>query len=69
MLTNVTEEIVRSFVRILMSGPEYQTFCKCAQCEVDIIALSLNTLPAHYVTTEKGRTAVFERLNSKENLD
>ncbi|MDF2065316.1 MULTISPECIES: late competence development ComFB family protein [Bacillaceae] len=69
MLTNVTEEIVKSLVTMLMRGPEYQTFCKCEQCELDIIALSLNTLPAHYVTTDKGRTAVFERLNSKENLE
>ncbi|ALC87637.1 competence protein ComFB [Bacillus sp. FJAT-22090] len=69
LLTNVTEEIVKSLVTMLMRGPEYQTFCKCEQCEMDIIALSLNTLPAHYVTTDKGRTAVFERLNSKENLE
>lgn len=69
LLTNVTEEIVYSIVKVLMRGPEYQTFCKCNQCEMDIIALSLNTLPAHYVTTEKGRDAVFERLNTNENLE
>ncbi|WP_391204887.1 late competence development ComFB family protein [Psychrobacillus sp. L4] len=69
MLTNVMEEIVRSIVTMLMRGTEYQTFCKCAQCEMDIIALSLNTLPAHYVTTEQGRNSVFERMNSRENLE
>ncbi|WP_391117943.1 late competence development ComFB family protein [Psychrobacillus sp. L3] len=69
MLTNVMEEIVKSIVIMLMRGTEYQTFCKCEQCEMDIISLSLNTLPSHYVTTEKGRNAVFERMNSKENLE
>ncbi len=69
LLTNVMQEIVHSLVRVMMRGSEYQTFCKCGQCERDIIALSLNTLPAHYVTTEKGRIAVFERLNTAENLE
>lgn len=69
LLTNVMEEIVQSLVRVLMRGTEYQTFCKCPQCELDIIALSLNTLPTHYVTTEKGRKAVFERMNTLENLE
>ena len=53
LLTNVMQEIVQSLVRVMMRGTEYQTFCKCEQCERDIMALSLNTLPAHYVTTEK----------------
>ena len=69
LLTNVMEEIVQGIVRVLMRGPEYQTFCKCSQCENDIIALSLNTMPAHYVTTKKGRKAVFERMNTKENRE
>ncbi|WP_313891914.1 late competence development ComFB family protein [Psychrobacillus sp.] len=69
MLKNAMEEIVQGIVTVLMSGSDYQIFCKCQQCQEDIIALSLNTLPAHYVTSEKGRTAVFERMNSKENLE
>ncbi|WJE48276.1 late competence development ComFB family protein [Peribacillus frigoritolerans] len=53
--TNVMEEIVVTWVQVLMSGIEYQTFCSCRKCENDIITLSLNNLPNYYVTTEVGR--------------
>ncbi|PLR75707.1 competence protein ComFB [Bacillus sp. V3-13] len=61
------EEMVTTIVNVLMLGPEYQTFCKCQKCRNDIIALSLNNLPNHYVTTEAGRKQVFEQLNTLEN--
>lgn len=64
---NVMEEIVSTLVTILMTSPDYQTFCQCQKCRNDIIALSLNTLPCHYVTTESGRMLVFEQLNTNEN--
>ncbi|WML44904.1 late competence development ComFB family protein [Neobacillus sp. PS3-40] len=64
---NVMEEIVSPLVNILMMGPDYPTFCKCKKCRNDIIALSLNSLPGHYVTTEEGRIRVFEQLNTEEN--
>lgn len=64
---NVMEEIVETWVRILMSGVEYQTFCNCAKCKSDIISLSLNNLPNYYVTTEDGRKQVFSQLNTEEN--
>ena len=64
---NVMEEIVVAWVQILMSGPEYQTFCKCNKCKNDIITLSLNSLPNYYVTTDEGREIVFAKLNTEEN--
>lgn len=64
---NVMEEIVTTLVTILMASPDYQTFCQCKKCRNDIIALSLNALPCHYVTTEDGRKRVFEQLNTNEN--
>lgn len=64
---NVMEEVVSTLVNVLMMSPDYQTFCNCAKCRNDIIAISLNTLPSHYVTTEDGRKMVFEQLNTQEN--
>lgn len=64
---NVMEELVESLVTVLMLGPDFQIFCKCEKCRTDIIALSLNTLPTHYVSTEEGRQNVFNHLNTYTN--
>lgn len=64
---NVMEEVVSTLVNILMMSPDYQTFCHCQKCRNDIIAISLNTLPSHYVTSEQGRKMIFEQLNTQEN--
>ncbi|MGE7765257.1 late competence development ComFB family protein [Peribacillus sp. NPDC096540] len=64
---NVMEEIVVTWVQILMAGMEYQTFCSCRKCKNDIITLSLNSMPNYYVTTEEGRKRIFENLNTDEN--
>ncbi|WP_246941903.1 late competence development ComFB family protein [Bacillus pinisoli] len=64
---NVMEEIVESLVTVHTLGPDFQVFCRCEKCRMDIIALSLNALPTHYVTTEEGRQTVFEQLNNEEN--
>lgn len=64
---NVMEEVVSTLVNVLMMSPDYQTFCNCHKCRNDIIAISLNTLPSHYVTTEDGRKMVYEQLNTQEN--
>ncbi|MBS8266669.1 competence protein ComFB [Mesobacillus boroniphilus] len=61
------EEVVSTLVNVLMMSPDYQTFCNCQKCRNDIIAISLNTLPSHYVTTEDGRKMVYEQLNTQEN--
>lgn len=63
---NVMEEIVETLVNIAMLGPDYGMFCKCQKCRTDIVALTLNTLPSHYVTSDDTRTTVFEQLNKPE---
>lgn len=68
-LVNVTEEIVRGLVSFLLHGVEYQTFCHCEQCEMDIMAVALNKLPTRYVTNDKARDAVFKQLNTPENIE
>lgn len=65
---NVMEEIVVTLVTILMAGPEYQAFCHCKACRNEIIALSLNNLPTHYVSTEVSRKNAYDALNTPENL-
>ena len=37
VVTAVMEEIVVTWVQVLMSGIEYQTFCSCRKCKNDII--------------------------------
>ncbi|HEY4623658.1 late competence development ComFB family protein [Solibacillus sp. FSL R7-0668] len=68
-LINVTEEIVRGLVSFLLHGVEYQTFCHCEQCEMDVNAIALNALPTRYVASEKARDAVFKQLNTPENIE
>ena len=67
-VVNVMEELVEALVTMQILSADYQTFCNCEQCRTDIIALSLNTLPSQYVTTELGRQHTFEKLNNPENL-
>ncbi|MEK4230987.1 late competence development ComFB family protein [Solibacillus sp. FSL H8-0538] len=69
VLGNVIEEIVSGLVRFLLHGNEYQTFCHCKVCELDIIAITLNTLPPKYVTTKDSRDAAFQQLNTPENIE
>lgn len=64
---NVMEEIVSTLVTVMMMSPDYQTFCQCEKCRNDIISLSLNKLPCHYVTTAIGRKRAFDMLNTNEN--
>ncbi|MFN7249540.1 MAG: late competence development ComFB family protein [Anaerobacillus sp.] len=60
---NIMEEIVEVLVVTLLAGPEYQTFCKCKKCRNDVIALSLNSLPPQYATTQENRQRVYESYN------
>lgn len=68
-LVNVTEEIVRGLVSFLLHGVEYQTFCHCEQCEMDVNAIALNALPPRYVASEKSRDAVYNQLNTPESIE
>ncbi|MEG0384146.1 late competence development ComFB family protein [Solibacillus cecembensis] len=68
-LVNVMEEIVRGLVNFMLHGVEYQTFCHCEQCEMDVNAIALNVLPTRYIVSPKSRDFVFEQLNTPENLE
>lgn len=68
-LVNVTEEIVHGLVSFLLHGNEYQTFCHCEQCELDIVAITLNSLPSKYVATEKSRDEAFKALNTPDKIE
>ncbi|MEE1131793.1 MAG: late competence development ComFB family protein [Caryophanon sp.] len=69
ILINVTEEIVRGLVSFMLRGPEYQAFCNCTICEMDVNALTLNALPPKYVSNPKMRDAAFKELNTPENIE
>lgn len=69
ILVNVTEEIVRGLVSFLLHGTEYQTFCHCNQCEMDIMAITLNALPSKYVTSSEARNVAFGQLNTPESIE
>lgn len=68
-LVNVTEEIVRGLVSFLLHGTEYQTFCHCGECEMDIVAIALNALPPKYVATAEARDRAFGSLNTPESIE
>ena len=68
-LVNVTEEIVRGLVSFLLHGTEYQTFCHCQECEMDIVAIALNALPPKYVVTAEARDRAFGHLNTSESIE
>ncbi len=69
ILVNVTEEIVSGLVSFLLHGTEYQTFCSCKICELDVVAIALNVLPSKYVVSTESRNAAFERINTPENME
>lgn len=68
-LVNVTEEIVCGLVRFLLKGVEYQTFCHCEQCEMEVAAISLNALTPKYVTNQKSRDEAFKLLNTPGEIE
>lgn len=68
-LINVTEEIVTGLVSFLLHGVEYQTFCHCKQCEMDVNAIALNAIPARYVTSTTSRDAEFKQMNTPESVE
>lgn len=69
LLVNVTEEIVRGLVNFLLYGNDYQTFCHCEQCKMDVMAIALNALPPRYVTSPQWRDVVFNEMNTSESLE
>ncbi|MGP4082342.1 late competence development ComFB family protein [Pseudalkalibacillus sp. R45] len=60
---NVLEEIVPTVVTVLLNSPDYQTICRCNKCTIDIIALSLNSIPPRYVTSPDNREIIYQLFN------
>ena len=68
-IVNVTEEIVRGLVSFMLQSPEYQMFCHCKECELEVVAMTLNTLPSKYVVSKAARNNAFEYFNRPENIE
>lgn len=60
---NVLEEVVPTLVSVFLRSPDYQTFCHCDICRRDVIALSLNSIPPRYVTSDEKRNIVVNLFN------
>lgn len=50
-LKNTMEEVVARNIDSILN---VMNICKCEKCRMDIMAISLNDLPAKYVVTEAG---------------
>ncbi|OEF96364.1 hypothetical protein BHF68_08440 [Desulfuribacillus alkaliarsenatis] len=62
-LYNVMERVVKEALDDVMKIND--SFCKCQECQVDIMAIALNQLPPKYVGTRKGE--VYSKLNTLSN--
>ncbi|TFG81635.1 MAG: hypothetical protein E4G74_03865 [Erysipelotrichales bacterium] len=51
-LVNLTEELVLEHIGVMM---ERMKLCRCLTCTMDVLALTLNSLPQRYITTDLGR--------------
>ena len=69
ILLNVTEEIVKGLVNFLLRSPDYQTFCDCHFCQMNICANALNHLPTYYVSTDETREKAYHTLKSPEQME
>ena len=49
---NVVEIIARQNIADMMVRMD---MCTCSKCACDVLALALNSLPAHYVTSDAGK--------------
>ena len=50
-LRNYTEDAVRLYVDRWFGESDV---CQCDSCKLDVMAIMLNDLPAHYVVTDQG---------------
>ncbi|MEJ6951212.1 late competence development ComFB family protein [Natronospora cellulosivora (SeqCode)] len=53
-LRNRTEEIVLETIEELLLKDEFNDFCTCQLCLVDIATYALNRLPARYTASREG---------------
>ena len=61
-LHNYMEDATREVLRRIL--PQSEAGCKCEKCQMDIIALTLNSLPSKYIVTNRGR--VYAKLTELE---
>ncbi len=61
-LVNVTEFVVNGLINDFMTR---ENMCQCDQCKLDVIALTLNTLPPKYVVTGPGKAMEAFRLQGQ----
>lgn len=50
ILKNYTEVLVEDVMKDLISN--YPEICKCQKCQLDMMAVALNNLPAQYIVSE-----------------
>lgn len=58
ILKNYMEETVFNIIDDVLKDIDV---CKCEKCKLDILAITLNNLPARYVVTKKGE--LYSKLN------
>lgn len=73
MLCNCTEEAVRMLLPDVLReyAQKNPGTCTCERCRDDIMALALNSLPPHYVVTDKGSILTkvnFERIGGRAEV-
>jgi competence protein ComFB len=60
-LKNYMENVVAQKTQEIM---KLLNICKCEKCNLDIMAIALNNLPAKYIVTDKGE--LFSKINELE---
>lgn len=73
MLINYTETAVMELLDDVLEKykQEHPNLCTCLHCREDMMAISLNNLPPHYVVTETGsvlKRLSFDRLGGKAQV-
>ncbi len=64
-LKNIIEDMVNKELDII-----YQRLvdvCKCNQCKIDVIALTLNKIPPQYITGNRGKEKAQQNIYAKYN--
>jgi competence protein ComFB len=57
VVTNVVEVLVKDTLQSAYLS-KHRLVCECEQCQNDIMAIALNHLPSHYVSTALGNVYV-----------
>jgi competence protein ComFB len=66
VLINKMENTIKYAMEELFKDKKHESFCECPRCKLDVLALSLNTLPSKYVVTTRGNAVVNAKLSSDQ---